>query len=68
MKLNMRINHTLSQGLDVFLFVTAAIADPPPLRHIREKRDKKSNWGQGQIGEKVKDSVGGGSKIERQTA
>lgn len=41
MKLNMRINHTLSQGLDVFLFVTAAIADPPPPFTILERRETK---------------------------
>ena len=74
----MRINCTLSLGLDVFLFVTADNhrSAPHRLRHITEMGQTMREIGGrvSQIGEKVKDSAGGkkgrvkDSKIEEQSA
>ena len=46
----MRINCTLSLGLDVFLFVTADNhrSAPRRLRRITEGTDNERDWGQGQ--------------------
>lgn len=44
----MRINYTLSQGLDVFLSVTADINRTASLAFaILERGETKSDWGQG---------------------
>lgn len=67
MKLNMRINYTLSQGLDVFPFVTADKHHSTTFAILDREETIRENGGRvNQIGGKVKDTVlGGWSKTAR---
>ncbi len=74
MKLNMRINYTLSRGLDIFLFVTVYNHRRASLAFAILERGETIRAIVGrvhEIEEKMKDSVRGrvrDSKIERQSA